>query len=112
MTDMSSGLSADEFKKVETAINDSIKTSGLVDKGIGIIKASTKNKDKINEITAKEFNKGIMKFFPNNIKNLPADSFVEQTIEGKNAFYASASKQMVIPGKGQVFRSSTKQDMQ
>ena len=35
---MSSGLSADEFKKAETAINDSIKTSGLVDKGIGIIK--------------------------------------------------------------------------
>ena len=100
MVAISNSLKPDEFAKVGEAIEQSISSSGLKEKGIQIVKAGLENETEIVEIMGREYNKGIFKFMPKAIKSFLADNGSAAVINGKNAFYAPASKKVVIPQKG------------
>ncbi len=100
MAEISDNLSMDEFVQVENAIKDNLKKTGLADKGIEIVRASSENVQEIKDIMAKEFSKGIAKLYPKMIKTPLTDSSAIQATQGKNAFYAMQSKKLVLPAKG------------
>lgn len=99
MGKISKNLSADEFSQVEKAVVDTINTSGLADKGVGIIKATAENADEIDKIMAKEIDKSILKFFPQKVKEVVGKIFSSQIASGKNACYTFASKKIIMPEK-------------
>ncbi len=99
MENLSNSLSADEFVQVKNVIEDSVKTTGLADKGVEILRAGSDNAEVIKNIMAKELNKGVAKFLPAPIKDALAVSSAEQVEWGKNAFYAMESKKIVLPEK-------------
>lgn len=97
MTKLSKGLSQDEVVKVTGALEDNLKKTGLLEKGVEIVKASKNNSDKVQEIMAKEIEKGIVKYYPKQLKDVQISSTVEQLIAGNNAFYAMKSKKIMLP---------------
>ena len=98
MVNISRSLSADEYRQVEEAVVKTVKNSGLADKGVEIIKSTSENTDEVVEIMSKEFNKGILKYFPK-LKDAYSNSFLSQISSGKNACYASATKKIIMPEK-------------
>ncbi|MBQ3101778.1 hypothetical protein IJC60_02120 [bacterium] len=100
MANLSSNLSADEFTQATKAIEDTVKTTGLVDKGVEIFKGSNANVDQVKDIMSQELNKGFAKYYPKQYKEMLAESSVEQVLNGNNAFYAMQSKKLVLPERG------------
>ncbi|MDD3436565.1 MAG: hypothetical protein PHC64_05375, partial [Candidatus Gastranaerophilales bacterium] len=100
MADISRSLTGDEFKTVEKAIKETVETSGLAQKGVGIIKATSQNADEISKIMSKEMdNNLIMKFLPEQIKGFVGKIFHSMVESGKNAFYTFKSKKIIMPEK-------------
>lgn len=100
MADISRNLTDDEFKTVEKAITETIETSGLAKKGVGIIKATAENADEISKIMAKEMDSSsIMKVFPKNVKEIIGNVLHSMVQEGKNALYTFKSKKIIMPEK-------------
>lgn len=99
MSEISRNLSADEFSQVEKAVDDTIKNSGLADKGVSIIKATAKNADEINKIITQEIDKGVFKFLPTKVKEFFGKIFTSQMASGKNACYTFKSKKIIMPEK-------------
>ena len=100
MQDLSAGLTQDEFKQVEKAAAETIKKSGLADKGVSIVKATTENMDEVNRIIAKEVDNSILKHLPQKIRetiNAYTDLIASMLQSGKNAAYMPASKKIVMP---------------
>ena len=97
---LSQSVSKDELIKIENSIEETIKTSGLKDKGVSIIKATAENSDEIKQIIGKEANKGILKYLPKGFKKLLGDAQYTQLDFGANAFYTFVSKKILIPEDG------------
>lgn len=100
MADISRNLTDDEFKTVEKAIKETVETSGLAQKGVGIIKATSENADEVSKIISKEMdNNVIMKFLPEQIKGF-VGNIVHSTLKsGENAFYTPKSNKIIMPEK-------------
>lgn len=94
-----SSLSSDEFLQVEKAIADTVKKSGLGDKGVSIIRATAANKDEIREIMTKEFDGGLKKIIPKKLKEFYKKGFLSQIDSGSNACYTSIGKKIITPEK-------------
>ena len=90
-------LTKDEFSRVGKAAVEAIKTTGLQEKGVEIIKATSKNTKEIAEIMAKEFDSGIIKYFPKQVKEIIGGVFSSQIASGKNACFASKSNKIIMP---------------
>ena len=99
MVKLSSSLTKDEFNKVEQAAADAIKNTGLKDKGVEIIKATSENSEQISQIMSGEVNRGIAKFLPKNAKKFLESMFTNQMKNGHNACYTFASKKIIMPEK-------------
>lgn len=101
MQTLSGGLTQDEFKQVEKAAAETIKKSGLADKGVSIVKATTENMDEVNRIIAKEFdNNIILKHLPQKIREkikAGTGGIASMIQSGKNACYTFHSKKILMP---------------
>ena len=92
-------LPEDTLQKMEQAVADKIKNSRLAEKGVEIVKASNSNPEKIKEIFMKEFNHGLLKYLPNNVKKFMSKVISLQVTSGKNAYYTPFCKKILIPEK-------------
>lgn len=97
MENLSNTLTNDEFKKVNDAIENAMETSGLKDKGVDVIKATTDNSNKIKNIISEEMNNGIAKYYPKAFKEQIASTNQYLVKQGKNAFYTFKSKKIIMP---------------
>ncbi len=101
MQDISQQLTKDQLEIVNKATNKLVETAGLTDKGVKVVKAKFTNMDKIHEILEKELGKTkLSKFLPKKIKDQLVAAQVNAVTTGGNAFYASASKNIVLPQNG------------
>ena len=107
-----SNLPNDEYIKIESATNQVLTSTGLNKHGIEVKKIPNRfssllertfehntiqERDELGQILEKELNSGLSRFYPNWLKNF-TQKIVRVTIEnGDNAFYASASKKIVLP---------------
>ena len=98
----SKNISTDEFKQLETAIENTINNSGLKEKGVEIIKATKENSKKITDIISKDFSCGVMKFAPKSIKEFLSKNVVSQIEDGANALYAVSAKKIIMPEGGKL----------
>ena len=100
MRKIASNLTADEFNQIAQATKDVMKTSGLKEAGVSILKANAKNNMQIKKTILKELNGGLLsKNFPKKLKHLLANQIKAQTDLGVNAFFAPLSKKIVMPDK-------------
>ena len=99
MKKISNSISTEEITQVEKAISDTLKNSGLEEKGVNIIKATEENSEEITKIMGKEIDKGILKYLPKQVKELVGNIFSSQMSAGQNACYTFASKKIIMPEK-------------
>ena len=97
MESICSSISAEECAQVDKAAAQLLKDSGLEAKGVNIIKATAENTEEVSKIMSKEIDSGILKHLPEELKDFLGKFYCNQTKTGKNAFYAPASKMVVIP---------------
>lgn len=101
MTKISQGLTKDEFKAVEDAIDKTIIDEGLAEKGVRKIKATPQNTKEINKVVANEIdNHFLFKKLPEMFKGLIKNDMESNLNKGTNAFYAIKSKAILMPEKG------------
>ena len=99
MAKLSDGLSKNEYEKIEDTLKETIKSSGLADKGVSLLKATAENADEIEQIMVGEIDNGFLKYLPKKFKELLGGVFGSQICSGENACYAFASKKIIMPEK-------------
>ena len=99
LNQLSEGLSSEQIASIENAANSAIKSTGLKEKGVEIIRATMENADEIDKIMEKEINEGIFKFMPKGVRGLISKVYSAAMMSGENACYAFASKKVVLPDK-------------
>ena len=101
MTKIGSSLTEDEFSKVEQAIEETMKTSGLEEKGLSILGATENNVEEVSQIFRNEFDNNVIikHLMPKKVKEekhiQPA---VEAIVKGKNAVFAFVDNKIILPG--------------
>jgi len=96
---LSNSLNKDEFSQVEKAVKETIKRSGLEDKGVSIIKTTAENKDEVAKIVQKEIDNSPLKYLPKGLKDSLGKKIYSQMTSGQNACYTFASKKILMPEK-------------
>jgi len=99
MKNLSDSITPDELEQIEKTATNIIKTSGLEEKGVSVIKATKDNVDEITKIFEKEANKGILKYYPSPFKERVINNLTSAITECNNASYTFASKKIVMPEK-------------
>lgn len=90
----------DEFKAVDKAVAETLKATGLEEKGVKVIKASKENMGSITKILTECFDKSIpIRFMPKVIKDFYVKIYKDLLEKGVNAFYSPLHKKVVIPEK-------------
>lgn len=97
MIKINSSLSADQFDKVQNAIETAFKNTNLKDKGVEIVKAESKNFDDVVKLLVNEQNGGLRRLIPKKLKEGLAVSTAEQLTQGHNAFYTVKANKILIP---------------
>ena len=99
---MGNGLSNSEFEAIKDAAEKVIKTSGLKDKGVSILKVTSQNKEEIEKLLKSEFRGNLVtRFLPKTIIEKLAKDNASVFVEGKNAAYIFKNKKLLMPeGKG------------
>ncbi len=93
-------ISKDEHCAVDKAIEETLKISGLIQKGVKIIKANKNNTSETTKILTEAINTDIpMRYMPDFVKNLYARMYQELLNKGMNAFYSPLHKKVVTPEK-------------
>lgn len=100
MNDISHNLTEDEFRSVSNAIDETLKKTGLADKGVGVIRATKENAEEISNIINKEINNNFLaKHLPEQSKKKISELFIDLVKYGQNAFYTFKSKKIIAPEK-------------
>lgn len=96
-------LTSDELDSVEKAIDSTMNDSGLVKKGVRVVKATDKNREEIKSILQKELdNNFLSKFIPIRKKNRMILSDTEVLCRGRNAVHLPISKTIIIHEKESI----------
>jgi len=97
MNKINGSVSAEESVKVSEALQKTLEMSGLKDKGIEIIKASSKNPTEVTELLTKEMGGGLMaKLTPDKVAQ-QIEATREMVVKGNNAAYLAKSKKILMP---------------
>ncbi len=100
MAKINTTLTKDQFEQIGKATEEAIKTSGLDKKGVSILKATSYNAEEISGVLKKEVKKGFARFLPESYTKDMVANVQNQVLDGMNAFYADASKKIVLPENG------------
>ena len=102
LTEISKNLTKDEAAATKSALDKAFLDSRLKEKGVEIVKASSKNADKIKEIIANEYTSGVGKFYPKSYKNMLIQAQTAQVVNGQNAFCTPKSNKIILPENNQL----------
>lgn len=95
---ISQNLTTDEFNNVEKALSETLKKSGLAEKGVSFIKATEKNSDEIINIMKKD-SSSVTRFLPEKIQEAILAPFKNMVKNGVNAIYVPGPEKIVRPEK-------------
>ncbi|MBQ6515826.1 hypothetical protein IJI31_01460 [bacterium] len=97
MQKINGSLAAEESVKVSEALQKTLEMSGLKDRGVEIVKASSRNSAEVTELLTKEMGNGfIAKLTPNRVKQ-QIEGAREMVERGCNAAYLSKSNKILMP---------------
>ena len=99
MRNISKNLSRDEKLQIDKATIETMKKTGLENKGVSIIKSTSENYSDIFDIMLKEIDNSILKYLPKPLKKSIAASNANQFKFGLNACYTNYSKKIILPEK-------------
>ncbi len=99
LSKINSTLTQDEFTKVSDAAKEVLKLSGLKDKGVEVYHFNSEEYAKVIDTIKKDFNKGILKKLPENIKKEEIAFLLEQLKSGKNAAFMPRANKILMPNK-------------
>ena len=100
MQQLQSSIPQDTFETVRKGMGRVIEETGLLDKGVRLIKAGEENREVVSEILSSDLNRGIARFLPKSYKDMQKQCVLRQVEEGANAFFSQASNTVVVPKKG------------
>ncbi len=93
-------VTKDEFIQADRAAAATLKSTGLEEKGVGIINASFSNLDEIRKIMSKEIDNSFLKHLPKDVKEVLGYMASSPMANGDNACYTFASKKILLPENG------------
>ena len=93
----------DAFESEAINLKQVLINTGLSEKGVEIIRATSKNESTINELIKNDFNKGIGKLLPKRYKDIKIKSMSNEVKNGINAFFSITNNKIIIPEKGMEF---------
>ncbi len=117
-TSVSSSICSKEFNNITKALSeidknsltkaskDVFESSKLADKGVELIKADFSktaegtNKSLILDILKKEADNGVLKHYPQKIKDGMIKNYMSQIKKGQNAFFMPVTNKIVLPKSG------------
>ncbi len=97
MIKINDGLTKDEFEHLQKGISNAFDKSNLASKGVSILRATKDNSAQVNKIMKGEYNKGLLKYLPERIKEYNSKLSGTTITKGKNACYVPTSKKRLLP---------------
>lgn len=93
-------ISKDELKIVDKAVVETLTRTGLAQKGVKVIKANEQTSKETTKIITEAVDESFpIKYMPSAIKKFYIYMYKESLKKGKNAFYSTMHKKVVVPEK-------------